>query len=130
MKIKYFFVTGETIEIEVADELGTAIMAIDKTYELRDRTETRRHNSFEGLSDQGIQIADPSADIESSLEQQEWITRLYQALCELQPQQQALVRKVFFEDQSITAAAREEGVDESAIRDRLRKVYRQLKKYL
>jgi predicted DNA-binding protein YlxM (UPF0122 family) len=46
------------------------------------------------------------------------------------PQQQALLKKVFFEERSIVSVAREEGVGESAIRDRLKRIEKKLKIFL
>jgi DNA-directed RNA polymerase specialized sigma24 family protein len=48
----------------------------------------------------------------------------------LLPAQRELIRKVFFENQSIVSIAREQGVGESAVRDRLGRVYARLKIFL
>lgn len=58
MKIKYEFLTGEIIEVEAPDNVGEVSIEIEKSIYNSDQKETRRHNSFDALSEQGIQIAD------------------------------------------------------------------------
>ncbi len=47
MKIKYEFMTGERLELEVDDNIGEIMIEMEKTQSRRNRTETRRHNSLE-----------------------------------------------------------------------------------
>jgi len=46
---------------------------------------------------------------------------IHKALKNLLPQQRELIHKVFFEGKSVSEIARAEGVDESSIRDRLKR---------
>lgn len=46
MKIKYEFVTGEKLEIEVEDNIGEIMVEMEVLQSRRNRTETRRHNSL------------------------------------------------------------------------------------
>jgi RNA polymerase sigma factor (sigma-70 family) len=55
---------------------------------------------------------------------------LRQALGKLLPQQRKLLQKIYFEDKSISEIAREEGVYESAISNRLSKALKRIRKFL
>ncbi|MDP4177157.1 MAG: hypothetical protein Q8900_02300 [Bacillota bacterium] len=55
MKIKYEFVTGETVEIEVPDDICEVLIEIEKYDYNSDYRETRRHNSIEDQQGQDIQ---------------------------------------------------------------------------
>lgn len=129
MKIKYTFVTGEIIEIEVDDCLGSEIQAIDHQANLKDRAETRRHHSIEQLGEQGIHFADPKSNVASVIELKETIAelrsdleKLRAAIHSLQPQQQELVKQIYFEGKSMAEIARTEGVTPKAIQDRMNKI--------
>lgn len=70
MNIKYEFLTGEIIEIEVPDCIGKVSIAIDKEVYNSDRRETRRHNYISNMEEKGIQFPDGSQDITLMFEQQ------------------------------------------------------------
>ena len=60
MKIEYEFVNGEINEVEVDAALGAQILETEHKMELRDRAETRRHDSYDALRRKGVQFADMS----------------------------------------------------------------------
>lgn len=128
MKIKYEFLTGEFVEIEVPEAIGEVAIAIDKEIYNSNRRETCKHNSVEKMQEQGIHIADESVDVVSIVEQQEKNEVLYNALDKLLPQQLELIQKVFFEGKTMADIAREEGVSAKAIQNRINKIKTQLKK--
>ena len=130
MKIKYEFLTGEIVEVEVSNDIGEVSIGLGRDIYNNNRRETSRHNSVEYMKARGNQLADASADIPSIIERQEMNQTLHHALDKLLPQQRELILKVFIEGRSKADIGREEGVDESAIRDRLRRIYRKVKKYL
>jgi len=130
MKIKYQFLTGEIIEIEVPAGIGEVSISIDKDIYNSNRRETRRHNYINEKEEQGVQFPDDSKDIPAILEQQQINKALYAALDKLLPKQKELIISVFYEERSLTDIAREEGVTEGAIRNRLRKIYKKLKTFL
>lgn len=129
MKITYKFVTGEVVEIEVSEGIGEVSIALDKDVYNSDRRETRRHSSLEELREQGAQLGD-DVDVSFFIEQQEISEALHDALHILSPQQRKLVREVFFKERTIVDIARAEGVSESAIRDRLKRIYKKMKNIL
>lgn len=130
MKVKYQFVTGEIVEIEVPNDIGEVSIELDKDSYNSNHKETRRHNSVENMQAQGTQIADESVDVVSAIEKKETSEALNNALDKLLPQQRELIQKVHFEGVQMVAIAREEGVDKSAISHRLKRIYQQLKKLL
>lgn len=130
MKIRYEFATGEVSEVEVSEELGRAIADLTHRAALRDRAETRRHVSLDHLLALGAQISGGQASTEELAERALDIAALLCAMETLQPQQRALIQKIYRDGLTITAVAQQEGVGESAIRDRLSRIYARLKKIL
>lgn len=65
MKIKYEFITGESVEVEVPDSVGEVSVEINQSIHNSERKETRRHNSFNDLEAQGIQIASAQNEVAS-----------------------------------------------------------------
>lgn len=137
MKIKYTFITGETIEIEVDADLGEAMSDIEHEQSLRNRAETRRHSSFDALVAAGFDVADQKNRPDTTYARQEEIkehldklARLQEAVKLLLPQQQDLVHQIHFQKRTIASIALAEGVSEAAIRKRLKKIYAKLEKFL
>ncbi len=129
MKISYEFVTGEISEIEVDEHLGGMLLDFDRQQYNNDHKETRRHVSLDGMDYEGEMFAS-AEDTEGEAERREDMERLYSAMEALSPSQRELVQKVYFEEQKIADIAAEEGVTEAAIRNRLKKIYPRLKKFL
>ena len=69
---------------------------------------------------------DPAAEVL----RREDAARLLRAMEALTPAQRELVLKVYFEGRSYASIAREEKVDESAIRDRIRRIHKKMKNFL
>lgn len=129
MKITYEFVTGEVSEVEVDERLGGMLLDLDRQQDNNDQKETRRHFSLNGMDYEGELFAS-AEDTEGEVVRQEDMARLYSAMEALSQSQRELVQKVYFEERKITDIAREEGVTEAAIRNRLKKIYFRLKKFL
>ena len=128
MKIRYEFANGEISEVEVSEELGRTLAEMTHRAALRDRAETRRHVSLDKLLSLGAQIGDGSPSVEELTEQALDLAALRRAVDQLEPQQQALVQKVFYENRSIASIAREEGVNPATVSHRLERIYRKLNK--
>lgn len=129
MKITYEFVTGEISEVEVDESLGGMLLDLDRQQYNNDQKETRRHFSLNGMDYEGELFAS-AEDTEGEAERREDMARLFSAMEALSQSQRELVEKVYFEERKITDIAREEGVSEAAIRNRLKKIYSRLKKFL
>ena len=122
MKIKYEFATGEEVEIEVSEEISEISIQIDKKIHNSDRRETRRHNSYGDCNDKQKILRDASVDVEKEVFSNLEFETLDKAITKLQPQQQELVRKVFFEERTMADIAREEGISAKAIQSRVNKI--------
>ncbi len=129
MKITYEFVTGEVSEVEVDERLGGMLLDLDRQQYNNDHKETRRHVSLDGMDYEG-ELFVSAKDTEGEAVRREDMARLFSAMETLSPDQRELVEKVYFEERKITDIAREEGVSEAAIRNRLKKIYSRLKKFL
>ena len=62
MKIKYEFVTGETVVVEVTEEVGNIIVDLDRIEYNNEKKETRRHCTLSTLGDEGNWLIDPQSD--------------------------------------------------------------------
>ena len=129
MKVRYEFVTGEVSEIEVEENLGELLVALDRQQYNNDHKETRRHTSLDGMGYEG-EFFVSDADTAGEVEWREDIARLFAAMDRLNPEQRELLLKVYFKGQSCASIAEAEGVDKSAISHRLERIYKKLKKYL
>ena len=128
MKIKYAF-ADETVEIEVSEEWGNILIDLDRQEYNNDHAETRRHCSLEPFNlDDALFPSD--VDVEREVLEGLDNKALYAAIAKLQPQQQELVKRVYFRGEKIVTIAAEEGVSEAAIRNRLKKITASLKKLL
>lgn len=130
MKISYEFVTGEKVELEVPDTIGKVSIEIDKQIYNINRKETRRHNSINDLEEEGVQFADVSSNVEEVVEDNERHLEINEAINTLLPEQKELIEKVFFQNMKIVDIARASGVTESAIRNRLKKIFKKMRKNL
>ena len=129
MRVRYEFSNGEFSEIEVDDSLGELLVDFDRQEYNNDHKENRRHVSLDGMDYEGALFASPDDPAAEVLKREE-TARLLRAMEALSPDQRELVRRVYFENQRIVDIAREQGVSEAAIRNRLKKIYVKMKKFL
>lgn len=130
MKIKYEFVTKETSEVEVSEELYTASIQIDRKIKNNNRRETRRHSSIDkATARHDTEIADNRGDVEADYIEREKIATIRAAIKTLEPEQQNLIRKVFYEGQALKTVAAEMGIKYQSVQDRLDVIKCKLKKY-
>ncbi|PRR84556.1 RNA polymerase sigma factor [Clostridium vincentii] len=130
MNIKYEFVTGEIVEIEVSNNIAELNIEIEKITYNSNQKERRRHYSLDDMQGHGLQFEDTEVDIVTIVEKRERDALLRNELDKLLPQQNQLIKKVFFQGMTIIEIARTEGVSEAAIRNRLNKIYKKLRKTL
>lgn len=135
MKIKYEFVTGEKLEIEVEDNIGEIVVEMEVLQSRRNRAETRRHNSLESMQEQRPgrnprQFIDEKADIEQYIVDSEERERLYQAIGKLEEKDALIVRKYFFENMTMSEIGSELGVSAMAVSKRLKQIPGKLKKFM
>ena len=128
MQVTYHFL-DEDVTIEVPEEWGVVLIDLNRQEYNNDHAETRRHTSLDGMDYEGAAFAS-AAETESEVLRREDRARLLYAIAALPDAQRELVLKVTFGNRSIASIAREEGVDESSIRERLRWAYKKLRKLL
>ena len=92
---------------------------------------TFRRNRHTHLSDASINAAmtDAMPDVPTDLLGEDYAD-LYLAIKKLRPQQREMLRRVFWEGASQADIARQDGVGESTVSDRMRRIYKRLKKFL
>jgi len=129
-KIKYTFADGTTSEIEVADELYAMHLQLLQEEKRNHWRETRRHTSLNYLMELGVDFTDTAAEPFTAVEMREDDERIHNAIAALLPEQQALVKKIFYEGKTITEIAKAENVGKSAIANRLTRIYIKIKKFL
>ena len=130
MKITYQFAKPEDrIEIEVSDDIGEVIVRLDKD-ERNSYQKLHRHSySLEAYDSYGKRI-EADEDLERDYTDKEEIEALHKAIKTLLPEQQDLIRRIFFEDEKISTIALEENVSAAAIHNRLNKIFAQIRKKL
>ena len=127
MKIKYEF-ANETIEIEVEEEWADIVIELDRQEYNVNHKETRRHCSLEAYNlDDALLPSDE--DVERDVIADEDKKRLYKAIAALTPDQQELVRRVYFNNGRLADIAREQGVSRAALTNRMNRIVSSLKKF-
>ena len=129
MKIQYKFAT-ETISIDVPDDWGEILIDLDRQEYNNDHKETRRHFSLEGKVYEGMDYAVEDPGLEALFAGPTDEERLRAAIQKLDPDQQAMIRAIYFEEVSVNDYAARMGVTQSAISHRLQTVRKKLKKLL
>ena len=129
MKIQYKFAT-ETISIDVPDDWGEILIDLDRQEYNNDHKETRRHYSLEGKVYEGMDYAAEDSGLEALFAGPTDEERLRAAIQKLDPDQQTMIRAIYFERVSVNDYAARMGVTQSAISHRLQTVKKKLKKLL
>ena len=128
--IKYEFADGTTSEIEVSEEIYALHLELVQQEKRNHWRETRRHISLYYLLENGVDFVDNAADSFTAVEMRENDERIKKAISKLLPEQQALIKKIFYEGKTITEIAKAENVGKSAIANRLTRIYIKIKKFL
>lgn len=129
MKISYKFV-NEAVDVEVDETWGAILLELDRREYNNNQTETRRHASLHAMEYEGEAFIDHSIDVEALFLQLIDSETLQKSISSLLPQQSELLLQVFSIGKSLEEIARIEGVSGQAIKNRLNKIYRQLRKSL
>ena len=129
MKIRYSFV-NETISINVPEDWGEILIDLDRQEYNNDHKETRRHYSLEGKVYEGMDYAAEDSGLEALFAGPTDEERLRAAIQKLAPDQQAMIRAIYFNGISVNDYAARMGVTQSAISHRLQTVKKKLKKLL
>ena len=150
----YYEKKTETTEIEVSDEECSLMIQTDYEMRLRNakdgeevlprsvqeildeeinkptfnsnQTETRRHCSLDAMQEAGMDLSNED-DIELPDEK---YAELRAAIAQLKPEQQELLRKVFYEEIKQVDIAKSEGVKKASIESRLNTIYKKIRKHI
>ena len=128
--ITYKFADGTTSAVEVSDEFYSLYEDMEKADGLSERKHSRRNQSLEHSVDNGWDIADPDADVAVIYEIKERNERLYKAIATLTPDQQTLIKQVFFDRIPQVEIAERQGTTKMALHNKLTRILRKLKKVL
>lgn len=132
MKITYKFVNGESVEIEVKEEIGNIIRDMDRTEETAARRNRYNERHIDTCFDHGDWNAyiEPAFDEEAE-KQREFQEKASKALSSLSAKQIELLKTVFGENGiSEKEYAASEGVSCAAITRRMNRIRKKIKKYL
>lgn len=131
MKIyTYYFADGTKSCVEVDDGLYELLKDMDKRERYGNRREHRRTQSLDSSVDNGWDIEDATADVAVKSDKTERDIKLKNAIAALNREQQLLLQKVFVERIPQAEIAKELNIDKTSVRDRLRVIYRKIKKFL
>ena len=125
MKYDYHF-NNETIAIDIPDSDYDVLIEMDRLEYNANHKETRRHISLEACDKDDNQLPS-NTDLEETCIQRMEIDALRRGMDSLLPEQRELIRKMFFENHTITSLARAEGVSKAAICRRLNRALERLK---
>ena len=127
---RYHFSNGETISVEIPDDWGEILIDMDRQEYNNNHKETRRHYSLEGKVYEGMDYAAEDSGLEALFAGPTDEERLRAAIQKLDPDQQAMIRAIYFNGISVNDYAARMGVTQSAISHRLQTVKKKLKKLL
>ena len=127
---RYHFSNGETISVEIPDDWGEILIDMDRQEYNNNHKETRRHYSLEGKVYEGMDYAVEDSGLEALFAGPTDEERLRAAIQKLAPDQQAMIRAIYFNGISVNDYAARMGVTQSAISHRLQTVKKKLKKLL
>lgn len=130
MQYTYKFANGESIGVEVGEELLAVLQDEDRIESNNEQKNSRRSGRFVRLDAPGpdgkrMEIVDPK-----TLAPTEGEMRLEIALNYLPNNQRRLVQAIYFEGIGIVEHAHREGVSHAAISQRLKTIRKKLKKIL
>ena len=132
LKDVYVCVDDETARVlEQVDE-ETRKMYLQAEWEMKtaDNYYRRHEQSLDKSLDNGFDIIDENQDVEAMAIKQAESDTVVQAISQLEPQQQWLVKQLYFYGRTQIDVARELGVSKAAITNRLKKISEKIKKLL
>ena len=131
MKVKYEFLTGEVVEVEVDDEVGEVIVELDRVEYNNDHKETRRHCTLSVRGDDGYWLVDNESNPDKFVpEQMEIECKLKKALDSLTENQRDVVIAVHLMGMSITDFAVRRGISKQSAHERLTSAMKKMRKAL
>lgn len=122
-------INGKVTEIEVEESFARAYFEIEaesKREEWRQSWRNRKLTcSLDALESAGAQFAAPDTSDEDD-EREE----LRKAISMLKPEQQEIIRRVYFNGEKKSAVAKSMGISPSSFTERLQRILKKLKKFM
>ena len=128
--ITYKFADGTTRKVEVSDEIYALCEEIEIEEKSSERRETRRHVSMESLVEMNLEPTVTEEYFKDEVFKDMESERLQQAISQLLPSQITLLKRVFYEGESVTEIAKNDGIAVCSVSNRLARIYKKLKKFL
>lgn len=131
MAIIKYVVNGKALDIEVSDSFAKTFNEIndeERKEEERYKWELRKRlSSLDSIIDMGGQIEDPNSQFNEEIDKYD---ELYKAISKLLPEQQELIKQIYFLGKSQADVAKELKVCKQAINNRLLRTLEKLKNIL
>lgn len=128
--ITYKFADGTTSKVEVSDEIYALCEEMEIEEKSSERRETRRHISMESLVEMNLEPTVTDEYFKDEVFKDMESEHLQQAISQLLPSQITLLKRVFYEGESITEIAKNDGIAVCSVSNRLARIYKKLKKFL
>ncbi len=129
--IKYKFADGTTNEVEVTEEIYLIHLELLQQEKRNHWKETRRHTSLYYFTDMGIDFEDKHTESPLDLYiRKENIASIRKAVSKLTDKRRELIKLAYFQEMSFRAIAKEKGLSKSAISQRMKTIYKHLRKHL
>lgn len=128
--ITYKFADGTTSKVEVSDEIYALCEEMEIEEKSSERRETRRHVSMESLVEMNLEPTVTDEYFKNEVFKNMESEGLQQAISQLLPSQITLLKRVFYEGESVTEIAKNDGIAVCSVSNRLARIYKKLKKFL
>lgn len=132
-KVISIYIDDETEQMlkEQCDEVFIHEYIIEEyKSQLIERKETRRHVSFDYLSQQGHDFESSEVDPVDAVQNADKLSEIAKAIAKLTLEQQEVVRLIYYENKTQVEVAEMKGVHKTAINKQLQRALAQLKKFL
>lgn len=134
MKINYYFLNGEHVEIETDDKFAIVVAECERLEHNLERKERYHSCSLEEREEYGIQHGKNDEGIESlfsdEMFSQTQIEKLYKAINELTKSQREVIMAIFFDGSTQEEYAKSKGIKQATVSITLRRALNNLKKFL
>ena len=140
MKIRYEFANGDTMIVDVNDEIGRWILASRRREASDDRYHRRHCYSLDAAGDKSVWAASQAynpeeiidrmiSEIEEETSREEKRRRFRSAMTHLTAKERELMNAVIYDGKTQAAFAREHKLDKGMISKRYKSALKKIKKY-
>lgn len=132
MTIKYKFVTGEEVYIEVYGRLEKIVTKLDRNLYSNNQTETKRHISLNLFDGDDKAFIDTAPGFEERILSQVDRETLYKAISNLKLDEQELIHNLYLNDKPVTQKqyAKMLNITEKSVQEKFRHICKKLKKFI